>query len=51
MFYVVFRLRRLMIKKRAGTCTRVRPMRGPRSGSTGHGLHRLRGTIGYLKAA
>ena len=33
--YVVWRLRRLMIKKRAATCTRVRLRRGPRSGSTG----------------
>jgi RNA-directed DNA polymerase len=49
--YVVFRLRRLMIKKRG------RNLRGGQAATwtedwfNGHGLHRLRGTIRYPRAA
>ena len=49
--YVVWRLKRLQIKKRGRTCTPGWPISGPRTGSTELGLYRLRGTIRYPKAA
>ena len=49
--YVVFRLRRLMIKKRGRNPRAGQAQAWTKSGSNGHGLHRLRGTVPYPKAA
>ncbi len=49
--YVVFRLRRLMIKKRGRNLRGGQAQAWTEQWFNGHGLHRLRGTIRYPKAA
>ena len=49
--YVVFRLRRLMIKKRGRNLRAGQAREWKEDWFNGHGLHRLRGTIRYPKAA
>jgi RNA-directed DNA polymerase len=49
--YVVFRLRRLMIKKRGRNLRAGQVQAWTENWFNGHGLHRLRGTIRYPKAA
>jgi RNA-directed DNA polymerase len=49
--YVVFRLRRLMIKKRGRNLRAGQAGQWDEDWFNGHGLHRLRGTIRYPKAA
>jgi RNA-directed DNA polymerase len=49
--YVVFRLRRLMIKKRGRNLRAGQARAWTEDWLNGHGLHRLRGTICYPKAA
>jgi RNA-directed DNA polymerase len=49
--YVVFRLRRLMIKKRGRNLRAGQAQAWTEDWFNGHGLHRLRGTIRYPKAA
>jgi RNA-directed DNA polymerase len=49
--YVVFRLRRMMIKKRGRNLRAGQASAWNEDWFTGHGLHRLRGTIRYPKAA
>jgi RNA-directed DNA polymerase len=49
--YVVFRLRRLMIKKRGRNLRAGQAQAWTENWFNGHGLHRLRGTIRYPKAA
>jgi RNA-directed DNA polymerase len=49
--YVVFRLRRLMIKKRGRHLRAGQAQAWTEEWFNGHGLHRLRGTIRYPKAA
>jgi RNA-directed DNA polymerase len=49
--YVVFRLRRLMIKKRGRNLRAGQARTWNEDWFNGHGLHRLRGTIRYPKAA
>jgi RNA-directed DNA polymerase len=49
--YVVFRLRRLMIKKRGRNLRAGQAQAWTEGWFNGHGLHRLRGTIRYPKAA
>jgi RNA-directed DNA polymerase len=49
--YVVFRLRRLMIKKRGRNLRAGQAQAWTEQWFNGHGLHRLRGTIRYPKAA
>jgi RNA-directed DNA polymerase len=49
--YVVFRLRRLMIKKRGRNLRAGQVQAWTEEWFNGHGLHRLRGTIRYPKAA
>jgi RNA-directed DNA polymerase len=49
--YVVFRLRRLMIKKRGRNLRAGQAQAWTEEWFNGHGLHRLRGTIRYPKAA
>jgi len=49
--YVVFRLRRLMIKKRGRNLRAGQTLTWKEDWFNGHGLHRLRGTIRYPKAA
>ena len=49
--YVVFRLRRLMIKKRGRNLRAGQARAWTEEWFNGHGLHRLRGTICYPKAA
>ena len=49
--YVVFRLRRLMIKKRGRNLRHGQVQAWTEEWFNGHGLHRLRGTIRYPKAA
>jgi RNA-directed DNA polymerase len=49
--YVVWRLRRLMIKKRGRNLRAGQTQQWTEKWFNGHGLHRLRGTIRYPKAA
>ena len=49
--YVVFRLRRLMISKRGRNLHAGQALAWTEDWFNGHGLHRLRGTIRYPKAA
>jgi RNA-directed DNA polymerase len=49
--YTVTRLRRLMIKKRGRNLRAGQVLRWDEDWFNGHGLHRLRGTIRYPKAA
>lgn len=49
--YVVWRLRRLMIKKRGRNLRAGQAQQWTEEWFNGHGLHRLRGTIRYPKAA
>jgi len=49
--YVVFRLRRLMIKKRGRNLRAGQARAWTEEWFNGHGLHRLRGTVRYPKAA
>ncbi|WP_347780629.1 group II intron reverse transcriptase/maturase [Nonomuraea sp. B5E05] len=49
--YVVWRLRRLMIKKRGRNLRAGQAAQWTEEWFNGHGLHRLRGTIRYPKAA
>ena len=49
--YVVFRLHRLMIKKRGRNLRPGQARTWTEEWFNGHGLHRLRGTIRYPKAA
>ncbi len=49
--YVVFRLRRLMIKKRGRNLRAGQAQAWTEQWFNGHGLHRLRGTVRYPKAA
>jgi RNA-directed DNA polymerase len=49
--YVVFRLRRLMVKKRGRNLRAGQVRQWDEDWFNGHGLHRLRGTIRYPKAA
>jgi RNA-directed DNA polymerase len=49
--YVVWRLRRLMIKKRGRNLRAGQAQAWTEEWFSGHGLHRLRGTIRYPKAA
>jgi len=49
--YVVFRLRRLMIKKRGRNLRAGQAQAWTEEWFNGHGLHRLRGTVRYPKAA
>ncbi len=49
--YVVFRLRRLMIKKRGRNLRAGQVQAWTEDWFNGHGLHRLRGTVRYPKAA
>jgi RNA-directed DNA polymerase len=49
--YVAFRLRRLMIKKRGRNLRAGQARAWTEEWFNGHGLHRLRGTIRYPKAA
>ena len=49
--YVVWRLRRLMIKKRGRNLRAGQAQEWNENWFNGHGLHRLRGTIRYPKAA
>jgi RNA-directed DNA polymerase len=49
--YVVFRLRRLMIKKRGRNLRAGQAQAWTEDWFNGHGLHRLRGTIRYPRAA
>jgi RNA-directed DNA polymerase len=49
--YVVWRLRRLMIKKRGRNLRAGQAALWTEDWFNGHGLHRLRGTIRYPKAA
>ena len=49
--YVVFRLRRLMIKKRGRNLRAGQAKEWTEEWFNGHGLHRLRGTVRYPKAA
>jgi RNA-directed DNA polymerase len=49
--YVVFRLRRLMIKKRGRNLRAGQAQAWTEDWFNGHGLHRLRGTVRYPKAA
>jgi RNA-directed DNA polymerase len=49
--YVVFRLRRLMIKKRGRNLRPGQALAWNQDWFNGHGLHQLRGTIRYPKAA
>lgn len=49
--YVVWRLRRLMIRKRGRNLHAGRQQEWTQQWFNGHGLHRLRGTIRYPKAA
>ena len=49
--YVVFRLRRLMIKKRGRNLRAGQARAWTEEWFSGHGLHRLRGTIRYPEAA
>jgi RNA-directed DNA polymerase len=49
--YVVWRLRRLMIKKRGRNLRAGQVRQWTEEWFNGHGLHRLRGTIRYPKAA
>jgi RNA-directed DNA polymerase len=49
--YVLFRLRRLMIKKRGRNLHAGQAQAWTEEWFNGHGLHRLRGTIRYPKAA
>jgi RNA-directed DNA polymerase len=49
--YVVFRLRRLMIKKRGRNLRAGQVQAWTEEWFNGHGLHRLRGTVRYPKAA
>jgi RNA-directed DNA polymerase len=49
--YVVWRLRRLMIKKRGRNLRAGQAQAWTENWFNGHGLHRLRGTIRYPKAA
>jgi RNA-directed DNA polymerase len=49
--YVVHRLRRLMIKKRGRNLRAGQPRAWTEEWFNGHGLHRLRGTVRYPKAA
>lgn len=49
--YVVWRLRRLMIKKRGRNLRAGQTRQWTEEWFNGHGLHRLRGTIRYPKAA
>jgi RNA-directed DNA polymerase len=49
--YVVFRLRRLMISKRGRNLRAGQAAVWKEDWFNGHGLHRLRGTIRYPKAA
>jgi RNA-directed DNA polymerase len=49
--YVVFRLRRLMIKKRGRNLRAGQAQAWTEEWFTGHGLYRLRGTVRYPKAA
>jgi RNA-directed DNA polymerase len=49
--YVVFRLRRLMIKKRGRNLRAGQSQAWTEQWFNGHGLHRLRGTVRYPKAA
>ena len=49
--YVVFRLRRLMIKKRGRNLRAGQADAWTEEWFNGHGLHRLRGTVRYPKAA
>jgi len=49
--YVVFRLRRLMIKKRGRNLRAGQAKAWKEDWFNGHGLHRLRGTIRYPRAA
>jgi RNA-directed DNA polymerase len=49
--YVVFRLRRLMIKKRGRNLHAGQAQAWTEEWFNGHGLHRLRGTIRYPRAA
>jgi RNA-directed DNA polymerase len=49
--YVVWRLRRLMIKKRGRNLRAGQTQAWTEEWFNGHGLHRLRGTIRYPKAA
>ncbi len=49
--YVVWRLRRLMIKKRGRNLRAGQAQAWTEEWFNGHGLHRLRGTIRYPKAA
>jgi RNA-directed DNA polymerase len=49
--YVMFRLRRLMIKKRGRNLHAGQILQWNEDWFNGHGLHRLRGTIRYPKAA
>ena len=49
--YVVFRLRRLMIKKRGRNLRAGQARQWTEEWFNGHGLHRLRGTVRYPQAA
>jgi RNA-directed DNA polymerase len=49
--YVVWRLRRLMIKKRGRNLRAGQTRQWTEEWFNGHGLHRLRGTVRYPKAA
>jgi RNA-directed DNA polymerase len=49
--YVVWRLRRLMIKKRGRNLRAGQSQQWTQDWFNGHGLHQLRGTIRYPKAA
>src|SRR5947207_10264507 len=49
--YVVWRLRRLMVKKRGRNLRAGQAQQWTQDWFTGHGLHQLRGTIRYPKAA
>jgi RNA-directed DNA polymerase len=49
--YVVWRLRRLMIKKRGRNLRVDQVAQWTEDWFNGHGLHRLRGTVRYPKAA
>ncbi|WP_246080490.1 reverse transcriptase domain-containing protein [Nonomuraea mesophila] len=49
--YVVWRLRRLLIKKRGRNLRAGQTAQWTEEWFNGHGLHRLRGTIRYPKAA
>ncbi|WP_226967034.1 group II intron maturase-specific domain-containing protein [Streptomyces phaeolivaceus] len=49
--YVVWRLRRLMVKKRGRNLRRGQWQEWTEEWFSGHGLYRLRGTIRYPKAA